>query len=61
MNMLLQIGAGSRTQNNVFDTKPIISKSCETIKKIEAKMSKAFVQVDSENINILPLTTSGRP
>ena len=60
--MMLEIGAiGVYTQNHVFDTERVRSNSCITIEKFEAKMSQAFVHVDSENINILPLTASGRP
>ena len=61
MKMMLEIGACSYTQNHVFDTDPVKLNSCIMIKKFEAKMSKAFVHVDSENLNILPLTASGRP
>ena len=61
MKMRLEIEACFYTQNHVFDTERVRSKSCITIEKLEAKMSKAFVHVDLEHINILPLTASGRP
>ena len=61
MKMMFEIGACSYTQNYVFDTEPVKLNSCITIEKFEAKMSKAFVHVESENIIIFPLTASGRP
>ena len=59
--MMFELELCFDTKNHVFDTERVRSNSCITIEKFEAKMSKAFVHVDSENINILPLTASGRP
>ena len=61
MKMMFELEPCFYTQNHVFDTEPVKLNSCITIEKFEAKMSQAFVHVDSENINILPLTASGRP
>ena len=59
MQMMFEIGACSYTQNHVFDTKPIILKSCATIEKFEAQTSEAIIYADFKNAIYLFLTTTG--
>ena len=57
---MFEIGACVFTQTHIFYSETISSKTCVIIEKIEAQTSEAFVHVDSENVIILLLTTSGK-
>ena len=50
MKMRLEIEACFYTQNPVFDSNPISSKTCVTIEKFEAQTSKAFLHADFKNV-----------